>query len=332
MSKLNRARAVAAADRDSGPARTRSRRLRVGRVGAHTSYSAAGRCDVTRALRLAAPAAGKVRNRPRAGCQSPRYPARLARNGSTQGGKAGAQRTCRAGRGARSSRRPRSVRIRRSRSRCRRSRRPRRRRSGGALVRAPRRACTRSRRPIAGRSARSSTRPPIGFASRRSSPRAGRRAPSTRSRCRRSSPTRRSRAADQAWRIRALGPNFHALAEISINAWSPGSRRPAAPGTRPASRRAEAHGGGRLRRRAGRLVGAERALVGGAPRRRRRRARTCATFVRGLYTGDGSLPAARGAVVRHRDRPGRPSSCRRTSRGSRTGSRTPASGPTCRRT
>ena len=74
---------------------------------------------------------------------------------------------------------------------------------------------------------------------------------------------------DQAWRIRALGPAYHALAEIHLTAWqkwvaSTGNglvwrgRRGAAP-----------DGCGRVRRQRRRLVGAQRALVRRQPRRRR---------------------------------------------------------------
>jgi len=45
--------------------------------------------------------------------------------------------------------------------------------------------------------------------------------------------------ANEAPRIRALGPAFHALAEINVTGWTAGSRRRATPGTRQASR----HGG-----------------------------------------------------------------------------------------
>ena len=59
---------------------------------------------------------------------------------------------------------------------------------------------------------------------------------------------------DQASRIRALGPSFHALAEIHSTPGRSGSRDRLAPGTRRASRRAGAWPR-RLRRRGGRHVG-----------------------------------------------------------------------------
>ena len=74
--------------------------------------------------------------------------------------------------------------------------------------------------PTAGRCAPSSTPRPTGFDSRRSSPRRRRRARSTTSRSRRSSADKTQPRADQAWRIRALGPAFHALAEINVTGWT----------------------------------------------------------------------------------------------------------------
>ena len=40
-------------------------------------------------------------------------------------------------------------------------------------------------------------------------------------------------AANEAWRIRALGPAFHAMAEINVTGWTNWSRTPAAAGKRP---------------------------------------------------------------------------------------------------
>ena len=101
--------------------------------------------------------------------------------------------------------------------------------------------------------------------------------------------------ADQAWRIRALGPRFHALAEISWNGWSgwvsnTGSswfaagvearRRIAAAGYDVALGDAWA---------LNELSSAVRTGSGSA----RANARE---FLRGLYTGDGSVAPARGVV------------------------------------
>jgi hypothetical protein len=104
----------------------------------------------------------------------------------------------------------------------------------------------------------------------------------------------RSRA-DQAWRIRALGPSFHALAEISWNAWSAwvaaGSGTWYQAGAEARRRMAEA--------------GYDVALGDGwvlnelssAVRRGDGVARPNAReFLRGLYEGDGTVPRARGAV------------------------------------
>ena len=101
--------------------------------------------------------------------------------------------------------------------------------------------------------------------------------------------------ADQAWRIRALGPSFHAVAEMNVTGWTnwvttTGSTWYAA--------------GVEARRRmaaAGYDVAAgdtwvvnelsSAVRVGNGSARANMRA-----FVRGLYTGDGTLPAERGGV------------------------------------
>jgi hypothetical protein len=101
--------------------------------------------------------------------------------------------------------------------------------------------------------------------------------------------------ADQAWRIRALGPQFHAMAEISMAAWS--------------SWVASTHGtwyqaGVEARRR---MVVAGYDVTAGdswavnefssAVRQGSGTARADArSFVHGLYDGDGSQPPVRGAV------------------------------------
>ena len=100
---------------------------------------------------------------------------------------------------------------------------------------------------------------------------------------------------DQAWRIRALGPQFHALAEVNVTGWSnwvssTGSTWYAA--GQEARRRMAAAG---YDVAAGdtwvvnELSSAVRQGVGNA------RA-TMRSFVRGLYEGDGSAPTAQGAV------------------------------------
>jgi hypothetical protein len=100
---------------------------------------------------------------------------------------------------------------------------------------------------------------------------------------------------DQAWRIRALGPSFHALAEISWNAWS--AWVAAGTGT-------WYEAGVEARRRMA-AAGYDVALGDGwvlnelssAVRRGDGAARANAReLLRGLYEADGVLPRARGAV------------------------------------
>ena len=102
--------------------------------------------------------------------------------------------------------------------------------------------------------------------------------------------------ADQAWRIRALGPNFHALAEIHVAGWTtwlannPGTtwyeagvearRRMAAAGYEVSS------GDGWALNELSSAV-----RIGNGNARANMRA-----FLRGLYEGDGTLPRVRGAV------------------------------------
>ena len=100
------------------------------------------------------------------------------------------------------------------------------------------------------------------------------RVPSTTSPFHRSSRTRRTFRPNQASRIRALGPNFHAMAEVHFATWtrwvaSTGSTWHAA-----GVKAREQHGRRRLRRRARRHVGAERDDHGSPPRRRQCSART----------------------------------------------------------
>jgi hypothetical protein len=100
---------------------------------------------------------------------------------------------------------------------------------------------------------------------------------------------------DQAWRIRALGPQFHALAEVNVTAWSnwvstTGETWYAA--GQEARRRMAAAG---YDVTAGdtwvvnELSSAVRQGIGTARSNMR-------AFIRGLYDGDGTVPAARGAV------------------------------------
>jgi hypothetical protein len=100
---------------------------------------------------------------------------------------------------------------------------------------------------------------------------------------------------DQAWRIRALGPRFHALAEVNVSGWSnwvsTNGKTWYAAGQE--ARRRIASAGYSVE--AGdtwvvnELSSAVRQGVGSARANMR-------SFIRGLYEGDGSVPAARGAV------------------------------------
>ena len=91
--------------------------------------------------------------------------------------------------------------------------------SGASSSRHPR-ACAPppGRLPAAARA--SSTRRPTGSGSRPGSPRSPRRARSTTSPSRRSRPSKTTLRNGEAAKIRALGPNFHALAEIHYAGWS----------------------------------------------------------------------------------------------------------------
>ena len=101
--------------------------------------------------------------------------------------------------------------------------------------------------------------------------------------------------ADQAWRIRALGPTFHALAEINVTGWTawvatPGNSWYAA-GVE-ARRRMAAAGydvGSGDTWALNELSSAVRQGTGNARVNMR-------AFLNGLYDGDGVLPVARGAV------------------------------------
>jgi hypothetical protein len=100
---------------------------------------------------------------------------------------------------------------------------------------------------------------------------------------------------DQAWRIRALGPQFHALAEVNVTGWS---------NWVSTTGKTWYEAGQEARRRmaaAGYDVGAGDTWVvnelSSAVRQGTGNARAnMRSFIRGLYEGDGSVPAARGAV------------------------------------
>jgi hypothetical protein len=101
--------------------------------------------------------------------------------------------------------------------------------------------------------------------------------------------------ADQAWRIRALGPTFHALAEISMTGWSTWVSNTGSSWFEAGveARRRMAAAGYDVTR------GDTWALneLSSAVRRGDGQARENArAFIRGLYQGDGTLPAARGVV------------------------------------
>ncbi len=99
---------------------------------------------------------------------------------------------------------------------------------------------------------------------------------------------------DQAWRIRALGPNFHAMAEIHFATWtrwvaSTGTSWHAA-GVTARERMAAAGYDVAL----GDTLGAERAHLGGSPRRRQRARRTsassCAASTKATAAGRRAVP------------------------------------------
>src|SRR6266545_2673330 len=88
---------------------------------------------------------------------------------------------------------------------------------------------------------------------------------------------------DEAWRIRALGPNFHALSEVHWGAWS---------------QWVTANGADGLRRLARRHVGGERVLDRGTPRRRERTRERARVRARPLH-GRRDDGARRGMDHRH---------------------------------
>jgi hypothetical protein len=100
---------------------------------------------------------------------------------------------------------------------------------------------------------------------------------------------------DQAWRIRALGPQFHALAEVSVAGWSnwvATNGKTWYEAGQEARRRMAAAGydvGAGDTWVVNELASEVRQGMGGARDEMR-------SFLRGLYEGDGSIPAARGAV------------------------------------
>jgi len=100
---------------------------------------------------------------------------------------------------------------------------------------------------------------------------------------------------DEAWRIRALGSNFHAMAEINMSAW----------GTWVADNSSTWFGAGVEARRRVAAAGYDVSLgdtwavneFSSAVRQGSGTARTDARdFVHGLFAGDGTLPTAQGAV------------------------------------
>jgi uncharacterized repeat protein (TIGR01451 family) len=101
--------------------------------------------------------------------------------------------------------------------------------------------------------------------------------------------------ADEAWRIRALGPAFHALAEISVNGWT----------AWVASNGQSWYAAGVEARRRMATAGYDVAAgdtwalneLSSAVRQGTGNARAnMRAFLNGLYDGDGTLPAARGPV------------------------------------
>lgn len=100
---------------------------------------------------------------------------------------------------------------------------------------------------------------------------------------------------DQAWRIRALGPNFHAMAEMNMSAW----------GTWVSDNSSTWYQAGVEARRRMATAGYDVSLgdtwavneFSSAVRRGDSTARADARdFVHGLFDGDGTLPTARGTV------------------------------------
>ena len=102
--------------------------------------------------------------------------------------------------------------------------------------------------------------------------------------------------ADQAWRIRALGPAFHALAEINVTGWTiVGLDHREHAGTRPgveARRRMAAAGYDVAAGDTWALNEISSAVRQGTGSR----AANMRDFLDGLYDGDGVLPASRGVV------------------------------------
>jgi hypothetical protein len=102
--------------------------------------------------------------------------------------------------------------------------------------------------------------------------------------------------ADQAWRIRALGPRFHALAELNWTAWSNWVATTGSSWYQAGveARRRIAAAGYDVTQGDGWSLNE----LSSAVRRGDGTARADArSFLHGLYDGDGSLPPARGAVL-----------------------------------
>jgi hypothetical protein len=100
---------------------------------------------------------------------------------------------------------------------------------------------------------------------------------------------------DQAWRIRALGPQFHALAEVNVTGWS----------SWVAANGKTWYEAGQQARRGMAAAGYDVSAgdkwvvneLSSAVRQGTGSARAnMRSFIRGLYEGDGSVPQARGAV------------------------------------
>ena len=120
-------------------------------------------------------------------------------------------------------------------------------------------------------------------------------APTTTSRSRPSPRTRRCPGPDQAWRIRALGPRFHAMAEAHLTAWQ---------NWVITNRRTWTEAGQEFRRR---MVATGYDVASGdlwamneVPSQVRQNAgqarRNLLDFLRGLYEGDASTGTAKGLV------------------------------------
>ena len=176
---------------------------------------------------------------------------------------------------------------------CRRSSRRRLKLSGGASYGG--RAIS-AHRQSAGRCEASSTRRPTGSGSRRSSRRPPPRAPSTTSRSRRSSATRRASGRAQAEPHPRARPELPRARRVPLDDLEQVGRRATARRWHAAGVEArETDGAGRLRRRGGRHVGRQRVPSDGAQRTGQRSGRTRASSCAGCTRATGTRPT-RGAV------------------------------------